>query len=436
MKTEILLYLLKVNLIVTAVWLFCRLLLSRDIRFGRKRLIINLGIIWAIILPLLPLLPVTHSFEIVDVKLPVLPVTAVSLPAVEVQISAEAGADTDYTLIILGVYAAVAMLMFMRTIIRISSVIYLTCKCRRSVCNGFSVWRIPGSDVGPFSFFGRIYAGETVCLTDYMLCHEAAHLRQFHSFDILLSELLVDVLWINPAAWLLRREIADNLEFLADESVVNPGNSRNYQLSLLNTCTNYSTPAICTNFNVSSIKRRITMINRISTTSRGRWIYAIALPALLVVSLIGCASSNASESEEQSTQQSAAITATTQSLPLSQPVADQESATHQEPVSTSVSETTVPEEWMTYLINNLEFPESAVKDSINGTVKIKMTVDGSGNIISSVIIKSVRKDVDDAALRVMKKAPKLRRSRDGKAREFIVPVRFCTTPRTNPAYGG
>lgn len=421
MKTEILLYLLKVNLIVTAVWLFCRLLLSRDIRFGRKRLIINIGVITAFILPLLPALPVTPTYGTVAAHLPAIPVPAVTIPAAEIQTGAVTGAVTDYLFILLCVYAGVTTLMFMRTLIRISSVIRLTCNCRHSVCNGVSVWRIPGSEVGPFSFFGRIYAGETVGLTDYMLCHEEAHLRQYHSVDILLSELLVDMLWINPAAWLLRREIADNLEFLADESVVTPENRRNYQLSLISTCSGHSTPAVCTNFNVSSIKRRITMINRISTTSRGRWIYAIALPALLLVSLIGCARSDAkAESTTESTQQTS----------------EPEPAAHPETAGTTVQETTFPEEWQTYLFKNLEFPESAIKDSIDGIVKIKVTVDASGKVINSVVTESVRKDVDDAALRVIQKAPKLRRSRDGKPREFIIPIRFCSHPRTHAAPKG
>lgn len=179
------------------------------------------------------------------------------------------------------------------------------------------------------------------------------------------------------------------------------------------------------------------MINRISTTSRGRWIYAIALPALLLVSLIGCARSDAkAESTTESAQQSSEMKAPEQPAPAAEPAAEPEPGAHPETAGTTVPESSFPEEWQTYLFKNLEFPESAIKDSLDGTVKIKVTVDPSGKVINSVVAESVRKDVDDAALRVIQKAPKLRRSRDGKPREFIIPIRFCSHPRTQAAPGG
>ncbi|MFX5854771.1 M56 family metallopeptidase, partial [Acinetobacter baumannii] len=60
--------------------------------------------------------------------------------------------------------------------------------------------------------------------------HEATHVNQNHYIDIVLSEILCAVNWINPFVWMLRNAIRQNLEFIADNQVVLSGfNKRNYQ---------------------------------------------------------------------------------------------------------------------------------------------------------------------------------------------------------------
>jgi hypothetical protein len=40
--------------------------------------------------------------------------------------------------------------------------------------------------------------------------------RQWHTLDMLLSQLLFCLIWLNPTAWALHRAMRTNLEFLAD----------------------------------------------------------------------------------------------------------------------------------------------------------------------------------------------------------------------------
>ena len=51
-----------------------------------------------------------------------------------------------------------------------------------------------------------------------ILIHEQCHVEQKHSIDVMLSELFTILCWFNPFAWLLKREIRLNLEYLADFS--------------------------------------------------------------------------------------------------------------------------------------------------------------------------------------------------------------------------
>lgn len=443
MTAGILLYLLKANLITAAVWLFCRVLLARDTRFGRKRLIINSGILLAFLLPMLPLIPTTHTVT----ALPVEGIPAMTLPAIEINAVTVSDSATDYGCILLMIYLAVTALMLLRTAVRIASVMRLNRLCHPDQCNGITIRRIPGSSAGPFSFFGKIYAGETVCLTDYMLNHEAAHINQRHSADIILSELMVDMLWMNPASWLLRREAADNLEFLADEAAADTDNLRAYQLSLLNMSARTELSPLCANFNVSSIKRRIIMLNRISTTSRGRWIYAIALPAAMLATAVGCArpastdtpADSGTVAEESAAPQTEPETSTEVRVP--EETAD--STRQSEPGSARLEpyakagEPRFPDgDFLLFLSRHIEFPESAVDDSVMGTVQITFTIDSEGNLTDAKVTRSVRKDIDEAALEAVKKSPRWRPARDREPRSYSVPITFRSHPTTKPAPRG
>ena len=56
-----------------------------------------------------------------------------------------------------------------------------------------------------------------------ILTHEEAHIRNGHSWDLLLVELCVWLQWFNPAAWLLKQELQNVHEYEADEAVLRQG---------------------------------------------------------------------------------------------------------------------------------------------------------------------------------------------------------------------
>ncbi len=53
--------------------------------------------------------------------------------------------------------------------------------------------------------------------------HEMIHAKQYHSADILLSEIFTIIFWFNPFAWLLKKTLKQNLEFLTDRQVLATG---------------------------------------------------------------------------------------------------------------------------------------------------------------------------------------------------------------------
>ncbi|OFY67770.1 MAG: hypothetical protein A3H98_12335 [Bacteroidetes bacterium RIFCSPLOWO2_02_FULL_36_8] len=58
-----------------------------------------------------------------------------------------------------------------------------------------------------------------------------------------------------------------------------------------------------------------------------------------------------------------------------------------------------------FIRNNLEYPETAKKDSIEGRVIITYVIDTNGRITNPIVAKGVREDLDQAALELVKKIP-------------------------------
>lgn len=144
--------------------------------------------------------------------------------------------------------------------------------------------------MAPFSFFHWVFLNPE----DYsdierkeILTHEKTHVEQWHSVDMLLGEVLCILFWFNPFVWLLRRDIRQNLEFLADRKVVESGyNRKNYQYHLLRLSHQSAAAQFINNFNVSQLKKRIIMMNKRKTPRVGLFKYALLLPVTLGLVLV------------------------------------------------------------------------------------------------------------------------------------------------------
>ncbi|MEZ5011578.1 MAG: energy transducer TonB, partial [Bacteroidales bacterium] len=136
----------------------------------------------------------------------------------------------------------------------------------------------------PFSFLGKIVISEDVLKDeDYnsIINHELAHTRQKHYIDLMFCELFVSFQWFNPAAWLIRKAIKENHEFLADSDVADCCNDiKQYQLSLLGVNGLGKIYPLAHNFNKRIIKKRIIMMNRLKTNHFARLKNFLILPAI------------------------------------------------------------------------------------------------------------------------------------------------------------
>ncbi|MBC6997221.1 M56 family metallopeptidase [Cytophaga sp. FL35] len=149
----------------------------------------------------------------------------------------------------------------------------------------------------PHTFLHYIFLSregfENKAIPKEVLLHEAAHVKQKHSLDVLLMELLQIVFWFNPLIFILKNWIKLNHEFLADHAVLKQGTpAKDYQHTLLEFASsathNHQLNRVYSSIGaegIQSIKKRfIIMKKRKSTTSVVlRSFAAVPLLAALVI---------------------------------------------------------------------------------------------------------------------------------------------------------
>ncbi|MGI4761786.1 MAG: M56 family metallopeptidase [Janthinobacterium lividum] len=282
----LLVYLLKANVVLALFALAYYGLLRRLTFFGLNRVYLLLALGFAAVYPVLPvpaLLPAGAALPI--------PV-AISQPGAPglASLGPEGAGPGGLLLLAASVYALGTALLLLRLLGQLLSLALVHRRSRAAVVLGQPVRVLPGAG-GPFSFGRTIYlsAGTLADAAGLAaaLRHEQAHVRQHHTLDVLLTQLATALAWPNPAAWLLRRAVLDNLEYLADRAALRTGlDRRAYQYSLLRQQPGgVPAPALAFHFSFLTLKNRITMLNQPASTARQLGRYLLAAPLLMLLAL-------------------------------------------------------------------------------------------------------------------------------------------------------
>ena len=280
-------YFLKVNVAIVLFYAFYRLFFYKDTFFGWRRTALLCFFAVSAAVPLLNIQTWITEQEPMVAMADLY--ASVVLP--ELTIGTEA-APTDWKSI-LSEYANIAYwgivaLLMIRLIMQLAGIIHLACRCRKVQIGNTNIHLLPKAD-GPFSFFHWIFihpSSHTEEEFNEILTHEQTHARQWHSIDVIISELVCIFCWCNPFAWLMKREIRTNLEYMADARVLENGyDSKTYQYHLLGLSHQKAAATIYNSFNVLPLKKRIKMMNKKRTREIGRTKYLMFLPlaALLMI---------------------------------------------------------------------------------------------------------------------------------------------------------
>ncbi|MBD1362755.1 hypothetical protein IDJ77_02940 [Mucilaginibacter sp. ZT4R22] len=186
------------------------------------------------------------------------------------------------------VFWAGAALLAVRLLVQLFSLLKLHRRSTSANVLNHEVRLISG-EAAPFSFWRSIYvnpANHSAADLKAILLHEQVHVNGWHTIDILLAELSSIFYWFNPGVWLMKKAVRENIEFITDRKILNKGiDTKAYQYSLVNVSFNATTPGIVNHFNISTIKKRIIMMNakRSSRVNLTRYAFVVPAVALLLV---------------------------------------------------------------------------------------------------------------------------------------------------------
>ncbi|SEO57027.1 Signal transducer regulating beta-lactamase production, contains metallopeptidase domain [Mucilaginibacter gossypiicola] len=179
-------------------------------------------------------------------------------------------------------YWAGVIIFALNLLVQIGSTLYQAFTSSSIIDGRYRIVELNGNKV-PCSFFNYIFINPAAYDWDtysQILLHEKVHAKQLHSLDIILAELCIVFQWFNPFAWLYRKEMENNLEYLTDTAVLNSVDTDKaaYQLSLLKVSVPEFSLRIATNYNQSLLKKRITMMNAKRSNLHILWKYFTLLP--------------------------------------------------------------------------------------------------------------------------------------------------------------
>ncbi|SHE38265.1 outer membrane transport energization protein TonB [Mariniphaga anaerophila] len=299
----------------------------------------------------------------------------------------------------------------------------------------------------PYSFLNYVFVNRSLQNEDgydRMLAHEMEHVKQGHSFDVLILEILTVFQWFNPFMWMLRHAIRENHEYLADRAVLGSGVNRGYYKKLLLNQFAGGQLVLTNNFNYSLIKNRIKMMSKIKSSKIANLKIVLGfLTAVLLIIVFACEQKETAEvvaplaepdelkitflddklkiaGEAEGLDKLKSIMAGSEEFSLEsdsmgnlllvkKEVVAPKQLSADEQIFFIVED--MPEfpggelELRKYIANNIKYPVTAQEKGIQGRVYVTFVVDTKGNTANARIARGVDPALDQEALRVVNTLP-------------------------------
>ena len=459
-------YFLKINVGIIVFYIFYRLFFYKDTFFHWRRtaLLCFLGV--SLFYPMLNLQEWVKAHEPMVVIADLYATTLLPEVVFEETITPTHTNWQEFATNSLSIiYFCGVILLFIRFIMQLTSIILLRIQCKVTEIQGVRV-QILNKASGPFSFFHWIFVhpeSHTQEELAEILTHEQTHAHQLHSADIMFSELICIACWFNPFIWLMKREIRNNLEYMADQRVLQTGyDYKVYQYHLLGLAHNKAAATLYNSFNVLPLKNRIKMMNKKRTKEIGRTKYLLFLPLaalLLIISNIEAVARTTKnfareviQTVEKSTEQVTKATgqipeqATVEEvtipkeIPADIDITDKDPSAIMQKVNTEDDDDIfdVVEEMpvfpggqtglMEFIAKNWRYPVKAQKEGIQGRVIARFIVEKDGSVSNlAVARRSASSELDAEAIRVLSTMPKWTpgKQRGKEVRvKYTVPIAF------------
>ncbi|HLO73061.1 MAG TPA: M56 family metallopeptidase [Flavobacterium sp.] len=277
---NLLLYFVKVNVLIILFYLMYVLFLRKETFFVSNRWYFLTGLVFSLILPLITFTKTiwvepTPMPEYYEESIPII-YNSIETPIQE--------APLNWSLILTSAYVVISILILLK--IGIELISFFRRIQSQNIKKEPKYTLVETNTLeNPFSFFNYVVINTNLFTAEelqHILTHESIHVKQKHSFDVLLGKVFCALFWANPIIWLYRKAMLQNLEFIADnETFQQIENKYLYQRTLLKVVTHQHNLSITNQFYQSLIKKRIVMLHTNQSDKKNVWKYATILPVLV-----------------------------------------------------------------------------------------------------------------------------------------------------------
>lgn len=271
------LYLLKLSVSLAVVFLFYQFVLRKLTFYNWNRWYLLGYTLLSFIIPFIDITPALQENELNNTSM-------IQWVPVLYKQSTGGTAFSFWNILSLVVIAGM-LVMLTRLLMQLFSFRRMMKKAKLISDDAINLYQVDESII-PFSFGNAVFFNVNLHTTEELekiIRHEFVHVKQWHSIDILFGEILCLLNWYNPFAWMIRAAIRQNLEFVADNQVLENGiNKKQYQYLLLKVIGNNQF-SIAQKFNFSSLKKRIAMMNKNKSAKLHLLRFLFLLPVLAVI---------------------------------------------------------------------------------------------------------------------------------------------------------
>jgi TonB family protein len=215
--------------------------------------------------------------------------------------------------------------------------------------------------------------------------HELAHIRHFHSLDVILLSVFKVVFWFHPIIHRIMKEISLVHEYIADEEASRDHSKSEYIQLLANQTLYHMKHQWIQSFNKGPLLKRLEALEKPALIrTKGRMLMLIPVLTVLILTF-SCDSNQSSETADESSAKVEEALSQVEEMPQFEGGMDA---------------------MVSFLTKNLKYPESARKNGSEGKVFVQFVVEKDGSITNTEVVKGFDEDCDAEALRVVEAMPR------------------------------
>lgn len=274
-----------------------------------------------------------------------------------------------------------------------------------------------------FSFFKFVFVDKDLQNRETILAHEYVHIRQLHSFDVILFEIIGAVCWFNPVAYHYKKAIKNIHEFIADEiASKHEASKADYAMLLFSQQFGLAlNPQQLTNqfFSKSTLKTRIEMLQKPRSKRTALIKYGLTVPLFMLMLVIASASiakkaeliSQAKDIvnlEKLSVEdKNADLDDFSKKLNVTNDIIQKKDTLKNEDEVFYTNVTENPQykggvkELYSFIMKEMKYPTEAHTKKIEGKVFIKFIVEKDGSVSNPSILKGIGGGCDEETMRVV-----------------------------------